>query len=129
MLFVTVTMQLVVGLSLVLVFDLHMAAVWFCGWLWVQICSVSYKIMLCPSFPHFALPGAQLCPYAFTHLFFMSNRRDLVKALKEKYFDEAESDAEVFQDWKPDEVNAVKANTWEWVFVNSLPPILVIGIH
>ncbi len=34
-----------------------------------------------------------------------------------------------FQDWKPDEVNVVKANTWEWVFVNCLPPILVIGIH
>ena len=52
-----------------------------------------------------------------------------MKALREKYFDEAEANAEVFQDWKPDEVNAVKANTWEWVFVNSLPPILVIGIY
>ena len=72
----------------------------------------------------------QFCPYAFTHLFFMSiNRGDLVKALREKYFDEAEANAEVIQDWKPDEVNAVKANTWEWVFVNRLPPILVIGIY
>ena len=52
-----------------------------------------------------------------------------MKALREKYFDEAEANAEVFQDWKPDEVNVVKANTWEWVFVNSLPPILVIGIY
>ena len=52
-----------------------------------------------------------------------------MKALREKYFDEAEANAEVFQDWKPDEVNVVKANTWEWVFVNSLPPILVIGIN
>ena len=52
-----------------------------------------------------------------------------MKALREKYFDEAEANAEVFQDWKPDEINAVKANTWEWVFVNSLPPILVIGIY
>ena len=51
-----------------------------------------------------------------------------MKALREKYFDEAKANAEVFQDWKPDEVNAVKVNTWEWVFVNSLPPILVIGI-
>jgi hypothetical protein len=57
------------------------------------------------------------------------NRGDLVKALREKYFDEAEANAEVFQDWKPDQVNAVKANTWERVFVNSLPPILVIGIY
>ena len=54
----------------------------------------------------------QFCPYAFTHLFYMSiNRGDLVKALREKYFDEAEANAEVIQDWKPDEVNAVKANT------------------
>ena len=52
-----------------------------------------------------------------------------MKALKEKYFDEAEANAEVFQDWKPDQVNAVTANTWERVFVNSLPPILVIGIN
>ncbi len=52
-----------------------------------------------------------------------------MKALRKKYFDEAEANAEVFQDWKPDGVNAAKANTWEWVFVNSLPPILVIGIH
>ncbi len=72
----------------------------------------------------------QFCLYAFTHLFFMSiNRGDLVKALREKYFDEAEANAEVFQDWKPDGINAVKANTWEWVFVDSLPPILVIGIY
>ena len=52
-----------------------------------------------------------------------------MEALREKYFDEAKAKAEVFQDWKPDGINAVKANTWEWVFVNSLPPILVIGIH
>ena len=52
-----------------------------------------------------------------------------MKALREKYFDEAEANAEVFQDWKPDEVNVVKANTWEWVFVNSLFPILAKGIH
>lgn len=52
-----------------------------------------------------------------------------MKALREKYFDEAEANAEVIQEWKPDGVNAVKANTWEWVFVNSLPPILVIGIY
>ena len=52
-----------------------------------------------------------------------------MKALREKYFDEAKANAEVFQDWKPDGINAVKANTWEWVFVNSLPPILVIGIY
>lgn len=52
-----------------------------------------------------------------------------MKALREKYFDEAEANAEVIQEWKPDGVNAVKANTWDWVFVNSLPPILVIGIY
>ena len=52
-----------------------------------------------------------------------------MKASREKYFDEAEANAEVFQDWKPDGINAVKANTWEWVFVNRLPPILVIGIY
>ena len=52
-----------------------------------------------------------------------------MKALREKYFDEAEENAEVFQDWKPDGINEVKVNTWEWVFVNSLPPILVIGIY
>ena len=52
-----------------------------------------------------------------------------MKALREKDFDESEANAEVFQDWKPYEVNVVKANTWEGVFVNSLPPILVIGIH
>ena len=52
-----------------------------------------------------------------------------MKALREKYFDEAKANAEVFQDWKLDGINEVKANTWEWVFVNSLPPILVIGIY
>ena len=52
-----------------------------------------------------------------------------MKALREKYFDEAKANAEVIQDWKPDEVNVFKANTWEWVFVHSLPPILVIGIY
>ncbi len=52
-----------------------------------------------------------------------------MEALREKYFDEAEANAEVFQDWKPDEVNVVKANTWEWGFVKSLPQILVIGIY
>ena len=52
-----------------------------------------------------------------------------MKALREKYFDEAKAYAEVIQDQKPDGVNSVKANTWEWVFVNSLPPILVIGIY
>ena len=52
-----------------------------------------------------------------------------MKALRKKYFDEAEANAEVIQDWKPDGVNVVIANTWERVFVNSLPPILVIGIY
>ena len=52
-----------------------------------------------------------------------------MKALREKYFDEAKANAEVIEDWKPDGINAVKANTWEWVFVNSLPSILVIGIY
>lgn len=72
----------------------------------------------------------QFYPHAIPHLFFMSiNRGDLLKALREKYFDKAEANAEVISDWKPDEVNTVKANTWECVFVNSLPPILVIGIY
>ena len=52
-----------------------------------------------------------------------------MKALREKYFDDAEANAEVMSTWKPDEVRAIKANTWEWVFVNSLPQILVIGIN
>jgi len=72
----------------------------------------------------------QIYPHAFPQLFIMSiNRGGLLKVLREKYFNEAEANAQVISDWKLDEVHAVKANTWEWVFVNSLPAILVIGIH
>ena len=55
-------------------------------------------------------------------------RGDLEKALKEKYFNEAEFNANVFEGWKPDEKNEVHAIQWESVEVKKLPPILVIGI-
>jgi hypothetical protein len=55
-------------------------------------------------------------------------RRDLEKALKEKYFNEAEVNTNVFEGWKPDEKNEVHAIQWESVDVKKLPPILVIGI-
>ena len=55
-------------------------------------------------------------------------RGDLEKALKEKYFNEAEVNANVFEGWKPDEKNEVHAIQWESVDVKNLPPILVIGI-
>lgn len=55
-------------------------------------------------------------------------RGDLEKALKEKYFNEAEVNANVFEGWKPDEKNEVHAIQWESVDVKKLPPILVIGI-
>ena len=50
-------------------------------------------------------------------------------ALREKYFSEAEVNAKDFEGWKPDEVHEVNGKTWEYIDVNSLPPILVIGIY
>ena len=50
-------------------------------------------------------------------------------ALREKYFGEAEVSAKDFEGWKPDEVHEVNSKTWESVDINSLPPILVIGIY
>jgi hypothetical protein len=55
-------------------------------------------------------------------------RGDLEKSLKEKYFNEAEVNANVFEGWKPDDKNEVHAIQWESVDVNNLPPLLVIGI-
>ena len=55
-------------------------------------------------------------------------RGDLKKSLKEKYFNEAEVNANAFEGWKPDERNEVHAIQWESVYVKNLPPILVIGI-
>lgn len=51
-----------------------------------------------------------------------------MKALREKYFCESEMNAIQCEGWKPDEVNEVLAKRWESVDVDSLPPILVIGI-
>ncbi len=52
-----------------------------------------------------------------------------MKALKEKYFCESEMKSPDYVKWKPDEVHEVQATRWESVDVNSLPPILVIGIY
>lgn len=57
------------------------------------------------------------------------HRGNLVTALREKYFSEAEVSAEDFEGWKPDEIHEVNAKTWESVDSSSLPPILVIGIY
>ena len=59
----------------------------------------------------------------------MIHRGDLVTALREKYFSEAELSAKDFEGWKPDEVHEVIAKTWESVDTSNLPPILVIGIY
>ena len=77
------------------------------------------------------LHATVLSPYhAIPHLFSMSiNRGDLLKALREKYFGDAEANAEVISDWKPDEVHDVKAHTWEQVSFNRLPPIFVVSIN
>ena len=56
-------------------------------------------------------------------------RGNLVTALREKYFSEAEVSAKDFEGWKPDEVHEVNAKTWESIDISSLPPILVIGIY
>lgn len=59
---------------------------------------------------------------ASSHLLLMSVQRgDLFTALRKKYFNEAKVQAEVISDWKPDEVLAVNAKTWEWVDINCLP--------
>ena len=52
-----------------------------------------------------------------------------MKALREKYFCESEMKSTDYVKWKPDEVHEVQAKRWESVDVNSLPPILVIGIY
>ena len=46
-------------------------------------------------------------------------RGDLEKSLKEKYFNEAEFNANVFGGWKPDEKNEVHAIQWESVDVKN----------
>ena len=48
--------------------------------------------------------------------------------MKEKYFNEAEVNANAFEVWKPDEKNEVHSIQWESVDVKKLPRILVIGI-
>ena len=58
-----------------------------------------------------------------------SYKGDLVTALREKYFCEAEVSATDFEGWKPDEINEVNAKTCESVDFNSFPPILGIGIN
>ena len=77
------------------------------------------------------LHATVLSPYrAIPHLFSMSiNRGDLLKALREKYFGDAEANAEVISDWKPDKVHDVKAHTWEQVSFIRLPPIFVVSIN
>ena len=57
------------------------------------------------------------------------HRGDLVTALREKYFSEAEVSTKDFEGWKPDEVHEVNAKTWESADMSSLPPILVIRIY
>jgi hypothetical protein len=57
------------------------------------------------------------------------HRGNLVTALREKYFSEAEISAKDFEGWKPDEIHEVNAKTWESIDSSSLPPILVIGIY
>jgi hypothetical protein len=57
------------------------------------------------------------------------HRGNLVTALREKYFSEAEVSAKDFEGWKADEIHEVNAKTWESVDSSSLPPILVIGIY
>ena len=52
----------------------------------------------------------------------------LEKALKEKFLNEAEFNANVFEGWKPDEKNEVHAIPWESVDEKKIPLILVIGI-
>ena len=47
-----------------------------------------------------------------------SYRGDLVSALREKYFGEAEISAKDFEGWKPDEIHEVNAKTWESVDIN-----------
>ena len=42
-------------------------------------------------------------------------RGDLVTALREKYFGEAEFSAKDFEGWKPDEIHEVNAKTWKSV--------------
>ena len=56
-------------------------------------------------------------------------RGDLVTALREEYFGDAEVSAKDFKGWKQDEIHEVNAKTWESVDIDGLPPILVIGIY
>ena len=70
------------------------------------------------------------CWGAFTHsLYYAIFRGNLLKALKERCFHDAKDNAQDFEGWKPDDVNVVKAKTWEQVNITCLPPILLIGIY
>ena len=63
--------------------------------------------------------------YRIVHVF----RGNLLKALREKYFNDAKKNAHSFEGWKPNEIKEVNAITWESVDITCLPPILVIGIY
>ena len=48
-------------------------------------------------------------------MFAIIHRGDIVIALRQIYFGEAEDNAKDFEGWKPDEVHEVNAKTWESV--------------
>ncbi len=52
-----------------------------------------------------------------------------MKALREKCFHDAKDNAQDFEGRKLDDVNEVKAKTWESVDITCLPPILLIEIY
>ena len=68
------------------------------------------------------------CNLSIIHLIVHIFRGNLLKALREKYFNDAKKYAHSFKGWKPDKINEVGAITWESVDITCLPPILVIGI-
>ena len=63
------------------------------------------------------------------YIIFANPQRDLVTALREKYFNKAEVNSNDFEGWKPDNVHEVHTKIWVSVVIKCLSPILVIGIY
>ena len=56
-------------------------------------------------------------------------RGNLLKALRDKYFDNAMDNGKDFEGWKQDGAHEVKAKTWESVDITCLLPVLIVGIY
>ena len=63
------------------------------------------------------------CNVSIIHLIVHIFRGNLLKALREKYFNDAKKNDHSFKGWKPDEINEVNAITWESVDITCFSAV------